>query len=108
MEIIAAIRNPDNIVYLSVVSIWEATIKHQLGKLPLPESPEIYLTEQRKRHGIDSLSITENTVKELIHLPNIHRDPFDRLLICHAKEKKLVFVSQDPLVLKYPEIEFFQ
>ncbi|MBV5260324.1 type II toxin-antitoxin system VapC family toxin [Synechococcus moorigangaii CMS01] len=105
-DTITAIRNPDNTIYLSVASIWEATIKYQLGKLPLPESPEIYLTEQRKCHHIDSLSITENTIKELVHLPNIHRDPFDRLLICHAKEKNLVFASEDPLILKYPEVEF--
>lgn len=38
-----AIRLPDNKVYLSVASVWEATIKYQLGKLPLPESPETYL-----------------------------------------------------------------
>jgi len=37
------IRNPDNEVYLSVVSLWEIVVKHQLGKLPLPEAPERYL-----------------------------------------------------------------
>jgi len=35
------IRNPENNVYLSVVSIWEVIIKHGLGKLPLPEPPEV-------------------------------------------------------------------
>ncbi|MBD1838530.1 type II toxin-antitoxin system VapC family toxin [Coleofasciculus sp. FACHB-64] len=38
-----SIRDPDNKVYLSVVSVWEAIIKYQLGKLPLPESPGTYL-----------------------------------------------------------------
>jgi len=37
------IRNLDNEVYLSVVSLWEAIIKYQLGKLPLPNPPETYL-----------------------------------------------------------------
>ena len=37
-----AIRDTDNAVYLSVVSVWESIIKYQLGKLSLPESPEIY------------------------------------------------------------------
>ncbi|MBV9469452.1 MAG: type II toxin-antitoxin system VapC family toxin [Abitibacteriaceae bacterium] len=38
----AHISNPQNEVYLSVISVWEAVIKHQVGKLPLPQSPEIY------------------------------------------------------------------
>lgn len=35
-----AIRDPGNEVFLSVVSVWEAIIKHQLGKLPLPAAPD--------------------------------------------------------------------
>lgn len=46
------IKYPGNEVYLSVVSVWEAMIKNQLGKLPLPEPPENYLPEQRRRHRI--------------------------------------------------------
>lgn len=42
-----AIRDPDNEVYLSSVSVWEAIVKHQLDKLPLPEPPETYLPKQR-------------------------------------------------------------
>ncbi len=41
------IRNLNNNVYLSCVSVWEATVKYQLGKLPLPESPDIYLPKQQ-------------------------------------------------------------
>ncbi|WP_373526647.1 type II toxin-antitoxin system VapC family toxin [Nostoc sp.] len=52
-----AIRNSDNEVYLSVVSIWESIVKYQLGKLPLPASPEIYLTKQRDRHQIANLDL---------------------------------------------------
>jgi PIN domain nuclease of toxin-antitoxin system len=37
------IRDRDNEVYLSVVSVWETIVKYQLGKLPLQESPEVYL-----------------------------------------------------------------
>ena len=42
-----AIRDRDNEVYLSVASVWESIVKYQLGKLPLPESPETYLPKQR-------------------------------------------------------------
>jgi len=36
------IQDLDNEIFLSVVSIWEAIVKYKLGKLPLPEPPEIY------------------------------------------------------------------
>jgi len=79
-----AIRNPDNEVYLSVISLWEAIIKYQLGKLPLPEPPETYLPRQRDLHQISSLNLNESSVAQLAQLPNLHRDPFDRMLICQA------------------------
>ncbi|RMG15497.1 MAG: type II toxin-antitoxin system VapC family toxin, partial [Cyanobacteria bacterium J055] len=79
-----AIRDSDNIVYLSVASIWESIIKYQLGKLPLPEPPEFYLPKQRILHQISSLSIDESSVALLAQLPALHRDPFDRILICQA------------------------
>jgi PIN domain nuclease of toxin-antitoxin system len=46
------IRDPGNEVYLSAVSVWEAIVKYQLGKLPLPEPPETYLPKQRDRDRI--------------------------------------------------------
>jgi PIN domain nuclease of toxin-antitoxin system len=60
-----SIRDADNEVYLSVVSLWEAVVKHRLGKLPLPYSPETYLPTQRARHQIASLSLDEASVRHL-------------------------------------------
>jgi PIN domain nuclease of toxin-antitoxin system len=53
-----AIRDPANEVYLSVASVWEAVIKHALGKLPLPEAPAEYLPRQRQAHRIAALVLT--------------------------------------------------
>ena len=64
--VLNAIRDPNNEVYLSVVSIWESIVKYQLNKLPLPQSPEIYLPQQRVRHQIASLSLDEDSVAQLI------------------------------------------
>ena len=99
------IQDPNNEVFLSVVSVWEATIKYQLGKLPLPESPEIYLPRQRVIHLIESLPIDEETIAQLIGLPPIHRDPFDRLLICQAIQHNLVIVSVDSAICQYPSVQ---
>ena len=96
------IREPDNEVYLSVVSVWEVIIKHQLGKLPLPESPEIYLPKQRQRHLICSLPVDEESVAQLSQLPPIHRDPFDRMLISQAMQHKLTILTVDDAIRAYP------
>lgn len=77
------IRDARNDIYLSGASLWEAIIRHHLGKLPLPQPPENYLPAQRERHQIASLSLDEASVRQLATLPAVHRDPFDRMLACH-------------------------
>ncbi|MBD2298858.1 type II toxin-antitoxin system VapC family toxin [Nostoc sp. FACHB-190] len=96
-----AIRDPDNDVYLSSVSIWEAIVKYQLGKLPLPEQPETYLPKQRDLHQIASLALDENSVIQLAKLPLLHRDPFDRMLICQALQNGLIIATVDSAVRAY-------
>ena len=96
------IRNPENNVYLSVVSIWEVIIKHELGKLPLPEPPEVYLPRQRRLHLIQSLPVDEDSVSQLSKLPLLHRDPFDRMLICQALQHDLTIATVDNAIRTYP------
>jgi PIN domain nuclease of toxin-antitoxin system len=99
---IEAIRSPANEVYLSVVSLWEITVKNQLGKLPLPHPPHPYIQQQRERHRISSLPLDESSVAYLDKLPSIHRDPFDRMLICQAMTHNLTLVTKDEKITAYP------
>ncbi len=94
-------HDPANEVYLSVASVWEAVIKHHLGKLPLPAPPADYLPKQRDAHGIASLPIDEGAMMHLAGLPLLHRDPFDRLLIAQALQHGLTVVTVDPEVTAY-------
>lgn len=96
-----SIRDPNNEIYLSVISVWEATVKYQLGKLPLPEPPETYLPRQRDLHQIASLSLDESSVIQLSKLPLLHRDPFDRMLICQALQNGLTIATVDTAVRAY-------
>ncbi|MBD2609833.1 type II toxin-antitoxin system VapC family toxin [Nostoc punctiforme FACHB-252] len=96
-----AICNLDNKIYLSVVSIWECIVKYQLGKLPLPESPEIYLPKQRDRHQITNLNLDEGSVTQLTSLPLLHNDPFDRMLICQALHHNLTIATVDGQIRAY-------
>jgi len=96
------IRDLDNEVYLSVVSLWEAIVKYRLGRLPLPQPPDTYLPIQRQKHQIASLSLDEASVSQLADLPQIHSDPFDRMLICQALEHGLTVVTVDATICAYP------
>ncbi len=98
----ALITDSNNDVYLSVTSVWEAVVKHQLGKLPLPQPPETYLPLQRQNHRISSLDIDEATIGFLPKLPLLHRDPFDRILICQALQHGLTIVTVDTAIIAYP------
>lgn len=87
--------------YLSVVSLWEAAVKYDLGKLPLPERPYPWLTVQREQHGIESLPLVEPVIAHLPLLPAHHRDPFDRLLVCQALHHDLTLVTVDAALRQY-------
>jgi PIN domain nuclease of toxin-antitoxin system len=94
--------DPGNEVYLSSVSAWEMVIKYALGRLPLPEPPERFVPIQRKQHGIDSLQLDEEAALHLTRLPLLHKDPFDRMLVCQAMVHDLVILTPDELVNQYP------
>ena len=95
------IEDQSNKVYLSVASIWECVIKFQIGKLQFPKDPSEYIPEQRKKHQIDSLNITESTIHSLETLPLIHKDPFDRIIISQSLDKNLKLITEDKLILNY-------
>ena len=94
--------DPANEILLSVVSVWEISLKHSLGRLPLPSTVERFVVEQRERHGITALPLHEQAVLHLHKLPALHRDPFDRMLICQAIEHNCVLLTPDPLIAQYP------
>ena len=96
------IRSLSNTVYLSVVSVWEAIIKYQHGKLPLPEPAAVYLPRLREQHRFTSLAVDEPTLKQLANLPPLHRDPFDRMLVAQALHHGLTLVTADATIRTYP------
>ncbi len=102
-----AIRNRDNLVYLSVVSLWETVVKQQIGRLSLPEPAETYLPAQRERHEILALPVDEGAVTHLARLPLLHRDPFDRMLLSQAIQHGLTVVSHDGKMRDY-DVQFLR
>jgi len=94
--------DPANDVYFSVASAWEIIVKHKLGKLPLPELPHDFIKNNRIRHRIESLPLDEAAVLQLSRLPEYHRDPFDRILICQAIAGGLTILTPDAQISRYP------
>lgn len=97
-----AIRDKSNEVYLSVVSVWEALVKYQIGKLALPAPADEYLESRRLAHGIATLDLGVPAVSRLLGMPALHRDPFDRMLICQALHHELTIVTNDQHFREYP------
>ncbi|MCP5425572.1 MAG: type II toxin-antitoxin system VapC family toxin [Gammaproteobacteria bacterium] len=92
----------ENEVFLSAVSVWEIVVKHQLGRLPLPDSPRAFVSGHRDRHGIAALPLEEEAIFQLPALPDRHKDPFDRMLVCQAIHHGLTLLTPDPLIHQYP------
>ena len=89
------LKSGENQLYLSTASSWEICIKAALHKLPLPESPDIYISSRMASLNIVPLAIKHHHTFKVYQLPLHHRDPFDRILIAQAQAEKLHLMSAD-------------
>lgn len=94
--------DPSHEIFLSVISVWEILVKFSLGKNQLPTPVDQFIPQQRERHGIETLSLEAAATGHLPKLPHLHRDPFDRILICQAIQHELTILTSDPLITQYP------
>lgn len=101
-KVLALCKDTQNEIFLSVASIWEMQIKHQLGKLELHLPLDRLVSEQVQKNAIQILPIQTAHVLGISALPNVHKDPFDRLLIAQANVEKMVFLSGDGVFDQYP------
>lgn len=81
---------------VSVVSLWEIDIKHELGKLPVSAGQ---VREKLVASGATMLPLTEDHVLALLTLPRTHNDPFDRLLLKVARHERLVLFTADQALI---------
>jgi PIN domain nuclease of toxin-antitoxin system len=85
-------------VYVSAASIWEISIKAELGKLAMKSSDVLAAVEPA---GFVLLPITGEHAVQVAHLPMHHRDPFDRLLIAQAQSEPMRLLSNDEVLHAY-------
>jgi PIN domain nuclease of toxin-antitoxin system len=90
-----------NEIFVSHVSAWEISIKYGVGKLMIPDVPEIWFPDRITRAGFLHLPISLQHTLRVHNLPPHHKDPFDRLLISQANAENLTIVTEDPNFTKY-------
>ena len=95
------LRDPQNTIYFSAASAWEIAIKYGKGKLQLADEPKIFIPDRLKRANFNWLEINHEHTLEVANLPQIHKDPFDRLLITQANVENLTLLSADSVFDKY-------
>ncbi|MCL2665433.1 MAG: type II toxin-antitoxin system VapC family toxin [Defluviitaleaceae bacterium] len=94
------IENPENDIFVCSASLWEMAIKMNLGKLNLI-LPLDKLLSDIKTSGFNVLQVDDKYLCNLLTLPIIHKDPFDRLIISTALVENLIVITIDENIHKY-------
>ena len=92
----------DNVLFLSLASIWELQIKAQIGRLELARPLVDIVREQQEVNQIQLLPIILEHIIALEDLPQHHQDPFDRMLIAQARHEDMPIITKDTKIAKYP------
>lgn len=91
----------ENVPWFSAASIWEVAIKSGLGRPDFRVDAHL-LRRGLIENGYRELAITSQHAAAISHLPDVHKDPFDRMLVAQAETEGLLLVTVDPMVLRYP------
>ena len=103
-EAIARIADETNELWFSVASVWEIGIKVAIGKLPLPEPIDTYISSRMVLLGARFLEIRAPHALRAAALPLHHRDPFDRMLIAQAQIEDMTLVTADSIFKRYSDV----
>ena len=95
------IGDSNNDLFWSAASSWEVAIKYNLGRLMLPEAPELFIPTELVKNRIESLPIVDKHSFRAGQLPIHHRDPFDRMLIAQAQIEGMKIISNDHQISLY-------
>lgn len=85
-----------DLLHLSAASVWEGEIKRASGQLTAPP-----FVAAARRVAVPVLAVTADHAEAAAHLPPIHRDPFDRMLVAQARIESLVIVTKDREIGRY-------
>lgn len=110
-SVLELISNPENLVYVSQISLFEIAVKQNVGKLSDLNWDTLTIRKQLEKDGFQFLNIENKHIQSYISLIKFdsHRDPFDRLLISTAISEGLTVISADEKFKLYKsEIELIE
>ena len=95
------IQDSSNEIYFSAASAWEMSIKAKLGRLKFGRNLESFIIEQLTANSFGPLAITIPHSLYTEKLPQIHKDPFDRMMISQTKVENMVLITGDKKIREY-------
>lgn len=102
-----AFLDPENVLLVSVATLWELGIKASLGRLPLPVPARDFFAHEITTRGYHVLDIRRNHAERAAELPYPdpqHRDPFDRILVAQALVEGVPLLTADGRLSAYERI----
>ncbi len=94
----------EDFLSVSAISCFEVSLLVKRGKLDLPLPVEEWLIEAQAKSGVISLPVSCIIADRAVKLPDIHRDPDDRIIIATALIHNIKLASVDSTFPKYQEI----
>jgi PIN domain nuclease of toxin-antitoxin system len=89
---------------VSAVCIWELAIKQHLGRLSVGSDVRTWTRRVTSELVLDHLAVTAEHAAAVEHLPDVHRDPFDRLLVAQAVAEGAVLLTADERLAAYGDV----
>lgn len=96
-----AVEDTHNELLVSAASSWEIAIKYGRGRLALPEPPERYVPRRIRDLSATRVPIDHEDALDVSHLPLVHNDPFDRMLVVQARAHGAHLLTADRIFEKY-------
>jgi PIN domain nuclease of toxin-antitoxin system len=95
------IVDPENEVFYSAASLWEIAIKSALKQADFRIDVDV-IAMALPESGFAELPVRAGHAVAVAKLPNVHHDPFDRMLLAQALTEPLVLITNDAVLTKYP------
>ena len=98
------IQNNADKLFISSISALEIGLLEKRKKLKLPLKADEFIEKALNFHKINEIEMNKDIGYASVYLPDIHNDPFDRIIIATAQHYKMKIISKDYLISTYPEV----
>jgi PIN domain nuclease of toxin-antitoxin system len=102
---IQELKNVNNDILVSAISLWEIALKYSIGKLIMDSFEIENIPKYCEEMGFEFIPLEPVDALNSLHLPqkDIHKDPFDRMLIYQCIKNEYIFASKDTKIKIYKE-----